>query len=183
MPERGGLNPMTTPQSPMPQHTTPQPQHQDPYPDLGSHCAATVPPLFVPPPQFGRSPHTTPSREPVRSQIHLADTNSRTRQPEPSLAPPDVGALGDAHVPGPLADFGARAIIFLIDYVAPVIVLILLVCLGARTGSTAWRLVLAVVCAGLLGCGAWNWRLPAGTTGRSLGRRVVRMTERRKLAP
>jgi uncharacterized RDD family membrane protein YckC len=162
------------PQSPMPQHTTPQPQHQDPYPDLVSHCAV-VPPLFVPPPQFGRPPHTTPSREPARSQIRPADTTSRPRQPEPSLAPPDVGALGDAHVPGPLADFGARAISFLIDCVAPVIVLNLLLSLGAVTGSMAWRSAPAVVAyLVLLVFGIWNSGYLQGTTGQSLGRRVAR---------
>ncbi len=175
---------MTTPQSPTPQQTTLPPQTssqpQDPCPDLDSPSTA-VPPLFVPPPQFGRSPHTTPSREPARSQIRPADTSSQTRQPsrtpqpEPSLAPPDVGALGAAQVPGPLADFGARAISFLIDCVAPVIVLNLLLSLGAVTGGTAWGLAPAVVgYLGLLVFGVWNSGYLQGTTGRSLGRRVAR---------
>jgi uncharacterized RDD family membrane protein YckC len=169
---------MTTPQSPTPQQTTSQPP--DPCSDLDSPSTA-VPPLFVPPPQFGRPPHITPSREPARSQIHPADASSQTRQPsrtpqpEPSLPPPDVGVLGATHVPGPLADFGARAISFFIDCVAPVIVLNLLLSLGAVTGGTAWGLAPAVVgYLGLLVFGVWNSGYLQGTTGRSLGRRVAR---------
>jgi hypothetical protein len=153
--------------------TTSQPRYQDPCPELDSPSTARSP-LFVPPPQFGRLPHTTPLREPARSQVRPADTSSQTPQPEPPRAPPDVGALGAAQIPGPLADFGARTISFLIDYVAPVIVLSLLLSLGAVTGSTAWRLVLAAVgYLGLLGFGIWNSGYLQGTTGRSLGRRVV----------
>ncbi|MGH3866335.1 MAG: hypothetical protein ACRDQ4_09420 [Pseudonocardiaceae bacterium] len=158
---------------PQPQYQEPQrqdSQYQEPSPELDSP-SAFAPQLSVPPPQFGRLPDIIPLREPAPSQVPQVDTSSRIPQPEPR------------------AGLGARAIIFLIDYVAPVIVLILLLCLGARAGSTAWRLVLAVVGVGLLGCGVWtsggvwNSGYRRGTTRRSLGARVVRMTEHRKLAP
>jgi hypothetical protein len=63
----------------------------------------------------------------------------------------------------------------LIDYVAPAIVLNLLLSLGAVTGGMAWRLVLAVVGSlGILGFGIWNSGYLQGTTGRSVGRWVAR---------
>ncbi len=79
-------------------------------------------------------------------------------------------------MPGPpLADFGARAVSFSIDFVIPVIVLNLLLAIGSTTGGTAWRLMLAVlVYLGLLGFGLWNSGYLQGTTGRSLGRRVAK---------
>ncbi len=149
------------PQHEEPQHTEPQPE--EPGPELDSRCAV-APQLFVPPPQFGRLPHSGPPRESAPSQVPHPDTSSGIAQPEP------------------LAGFGARAIIFLIDYGVPLLVLILLFCLSARIGSTAWRLVLAVVGVGLLGCGVWNRCYRRGVTGRSLGARVVAMTGRRRLA-
>lgn len=143
--------------------TIPQPQHEEPGSELDSRCAV-APQLFVPPPQFGRLPHFAPLRESAPSQVPQPDTSSGIAQPEP------------------LVGLGARAIIFLIDYGVPVILLILLLCLGARTGSTAWRLVLAVVGVGLLGCGVWNRCYRRSALRRSLGARVVAMIERRKLA-
>jgi hypothetical protein len=146
---------------PQPQYQAPQ--HEEPGSELDSR-RAVAPQLFVPPPQFGRLPHNGPLRESAPSQVPQPDTSSGIAQPEP------------------LAGFGGRAIIFLIDYGVPILVLILLFCLGARIGSTAWRLVLAVVGVGLLGCGVWNRCYRRGATGRSLGARVVAITGRRKLA-
>lgn len=149
------------PQYQKPQHQ--QPQYEDPCPAL-DNPSTPAPQLLVPPPQFGRLPHNTSPEESAPSRFPQVDSSSRSAQPEP------------------LAGFGARAIIFLIDYVTPAIGLIILLCLGVRTGSTVWRLVLAVVGVGLLGCGIWNWRLsPRGATARSLGCRVLRMTEDRRL--
>ncbi len=92
----------------------------------------------------------------------------------PPLRPSDVGELRVVGVPQPLAGFGARAISFLIDYVAPVILANLLLSLGIATGSSAWRPALAAVgCLGLLGFGVWNSGYLQGATGRSLGRRVA----------
>ncbi|MGH3766875.1 MAG: RDD family protein [Pseudonocardiaceae bacterium] len=79
-----------------------------------------------------------------------------------------------AREPMPLADFGARAVSFVIDYVTPVIVVNLLLAIGAVTGGAAWRLTFAVVgYLGLLGFGLWNSGYLQGSTGRSLGRRVA----------
>jgi hypothetical protein len=153
--------------------TIPHPQHedaqyQDPGPELDS-ASALAPHLLAPPPQFGRLPHGAPLREFSPAQVSLPGTSSRIPQPEP------LAGLG-------VRVLGVRVIVFLIDYMAPVIALILLFCLGARTGSTAWRLVLAVVGVGLLGGGIWNCCHRPGATRRSLGRRVVRMTEHREPA-
>jgi uncharacterized RDD family membrane protein YckC len=77
-------------------------------------------------------------------------------------------------MPGPLAGFDPRVISALIDYVCPLIVLNLLLSLGAVTGSTAWRLMIAAVgYLALLGFGVGNSGYLQGTTGRSLGRRVA----------
>lgn len=135
---------------------------------------------FLPPPQFGRLPHSIQLRETARLQEPApspqADTGAQTGPTphtvhlEPPLRPSDVGELGAVEGPQRLAGFGARAISFLIDYVAPVIVLNLLISLGVVTGSPS----LAVVgCLGLLGFGVWNSGYLQGTTGRSLGRRVA----------
>jgi hypothetical protein len=53
---------------------------------------------------------------------------------------------------------------FVIHYVAPVIVLSLLLSLGVIISSTAWRLVLAAAgCLALLGFGIWNSDYLRGT--------------------
>ncbi len=78
-------------------------------------------------------------------------------------------------VPGPLADFGARAISFLIDCVTPVMVLNILLSIGVATGSAVLRLTLTVVgFLGLFAFGLWNSGYLQGTTGQSVGRRVAR---------
>jgi uncharacterized RDD family membrane protein YckC len=83
-----------------------------------------------------------------------------------------------AELPGlqaPLADFGTRTVSFLIDFVAPVIVLNLLLAIGVATGSVASSRVLTVVgYLVLLSFGVWNSGYLQGTTGQSLGRRVAK---------
>jgi uncharacterized RDD family membrane protein YckC len=82
----------------------------------------------------------------------------------------ELRAIGVAE----LAGFGARVISCLIDYVAPAIVLNLLLSLGVVLGGATWLPVLAAVgYLGLLGFGIWNSGYLQGTTGRSLGRRVA----------
>jgi hypothetical protein len=71
---------------------------------------------------------------------------------------------------GPLAGFGRRAVSFLIDCVAPVIMLSLLLSLGARISDAGWRLVVdAVAYLGLLSFGLWNSGYLQGATGCSVG--------------
>lgn len=154
-----------------------QPPQLPPPPQFGRS------PLFVSSPQFGRLPHNTLLREHARPQVPQPGTSAQTSQPEP----PEVGALEAAEVPGevpgPSADFGTRAISFLIDYLAPVIGMSLLLFRGVLTGGTAWRLVLAVVgYMGLLGFGIWNSGYLQGTPGGSLGRRVARARQHRRLS-
>lgn len=75
---------------------------------------------------------------------------------------------------GPLAGFGRRAVSFLIDCVAPVIVLSLLLSTGALIGEVGWRLSIdAVAYLGLLSFGIWNSGYLQGATGCSIGRRVA----------
>ena len=78
-------------------------------------------------------------------------------------------------MPGPLADFGTRAISSLIDYVIPVITLNVLFSLGVATGAVALSPMLTVM--GYLGLFAfvgWNSCYLQGTTGQSVGRRGAR---------
>lgn len=124
----------------------------------------------VPPPQFGRIAHSPQLTEPVRypepvalTQVRQADTAEQTGSGLP--------AVGMAE---PLAGFGARVISCLIDYVAPVIVLNLLISVGVVLGSPTWPLILgAVGYLGLLSFGIWNSGYLQGTTGQSLGRRLA----------
>lgn len=141
----------------------------------------------VPPPQFGRLTHSIRSSEAARARV---SSGSRPQVPFSQTEPPTPvshhepgsqsvpreahGVVGAPQSPGPLAGFGARTVSFLIDYVAPVVVLNLLLAIGAGTGGTAWRLML--VAGGslwLLGFCLWNSGYLQGTTGRSLGRRVA----------
>lgn len=142
----------------------------------------------VPPPQFGRLTHAIRSSAAARARVrsapashhdvsHQAVSHQAVSHQERGLqsAPLDVnGAVGAARVPGRLADFGARTVSALIDYVAPVVVLNLLLAIAAGAGGTAWRLML--IAGGylwLLGFCLWNSGYLQGTTGRSLGRRVA----------
>ncbi|MGH3811285.1 MAG: RDD family protein, partial [Pseudonocardiaceae bacterium] len=87
----------------------------------------------------------------------------------------DVDVPATEQVPGPLADFAARAISFLIDYVTPVIVLNILLSIGVASGNVVLRSVLTVVgYLGLCAFGLWNSGYLQGTTGQSVGRRVAR---------
>jgi len=101
-------------------------------------------------------------------EVYPADTGA------PAGATPHTGHLAPS--PQPLAGFGARANSSLIDYVAPVIVLNLLLSLVVATGGVAWRPTPAAVgyLVLLLGFGVWNSGYLQGTTGQSLGRRVTR---------
>lgn len=163
-------------------------------PQYGQPSQLPSPPQFgrieqlVPPPQFGRLARCLQLREPGRLQESAAapqvcqeitgaqaGRTPHTGQKESPPRPTDVGDLRAVGLPEPLAGFGARAISFLIDYVAPVIVLNLLFSLGVATGSAAWRPALAAVgYLGLLGFAVWNSGYLQGTTGCSLGRRVAR---------
>ncbi len=102
--------------------------------------------------------------EPVAlTQVRQADTAEQTG-----------GALPAVGMAQPLAGFGARVISCLIDYVAPVIVLNLLISLGVVLGSPIWPPVLgAVGYLGLLSFGIWNSGYLQGSTGQSLGRRLA----------
>lgn len=152
--------------------------------------------LLIPPPQFGRLPQATRMAQiiqPARSHTHLggpgpqpqsslADRAAPVQQHGvgaeaiPPLGSPDVHTPPPAgQLPGPPVGFGARAISFLIDFVAPIIVLSLLLSIAVTTGSTALSLVIAVVgFLALLGFGISNSSYLQGVTGQSLGKRVAR---------
>ena len=154
--------------------STSQPQYQDPRAgeqvlswENGQIGLINVPPQLAPPPQFGRSPQF------VLPPLFGRPPPLVRPQQRDGVAPStrsEVDVPATAQVPGPLADFGTRAISFLIDCVAPVIVVNVLLAFGVATGS----LVLTV--AGYLGLGAfglWNSCYLQGTSGQSVGRRVA----------
>lgn len=75
----------------------------------------------------------------------------------PDLGAPVVAQVPGLQVPGLLAGFGTRVISYLIDYMAPLIVLYLLLFIGVVAGSAALSVVLgAVGYLGLLGFTIWN---------------------------
>ena len=159
-------------------------------------------PQFVPPPRFGRLPHNVRSNELAPAQVSTGlgakpwqatwEATPHAAGARPVLATPQQGSatdlvaprvsLDDAEgpravdqVPGPLADFGSRTISFLVDYVAPAIVLNLLLSIAAVVGSPAWRPAIVVVGSlALLSFLVWNSGHLQGTTGRSLGRRMAK---------
>jgi uncharacterized RDD family membrane protein YckC len=94
---------------------------------------------------------------------------------QPGGAPSDPGAELAA-LSGPLADFGARVVSFLIDNVVPWILLVAaLIFVSVSVGDE--RLILMLSAAGYLGLLAfavWNSGYRQGTTGQSIGRRIAR---------
>ncbi|MGH3776629.1 MAG: RDD family protein [Pseudonocardiaceae bacterium] len=199
------LNPADSPEQPLGRcsgqgrgrPTGPSPQLAPP-PQFGRSSR------FAPPPQFGRPPPFVRQQayhqadpgsprsgaQPALEAPALAppgfedtgfedtgfeDTAQQQRDGVAPTGPPDIDVPATGQVPGPLADYGARAISFLIDYVTPVIVLNILLSIGVATGNVVLRSVLAAVgCLGLAAFGLWNSGYLQGTTGQSVGRRVAR---------
>jgi uncharacterized RDD family membrane protein YckC len=86
-----------------------------------------------------------------------------------------TSSVETAPPPAPLAGYRLRVISGLVDYVAPVIVLNLLLSIGVATENAVWRLLLTVVgYLGVFGFAVWNSVYLQGKTGQSLGRRVAR---------
>jgi uncharacterized RDD family membrane protein YckC len=144
----------------------PPPNWPPPWEDL--RRLPKPPQYVVPPPQFSRISHQYDRsvRQPESTSYHPG-----TLAASPSPSP---GSMRGAALPGALASFGERTLSFLIDSVAPVTVLTMLLSLAAHTDGIWWRLVIsASAYIGLLGFGIWNCGYLQGTTGRSLGRRVV----------
>jgi uncharacterized RDD family membrane protein YckC len=170
-------------------------------PDQQSRRLISCPQELAPPPQFGRLPRLAPppqfGRPPpfvkqqvepqagCSSAINGAPPELDTPQLEipqleipqqqwvgtPSCGQSDRDVAGVAAVPGPLADFGTRAVSSLIDYVIPVIALNVLFTIGVATGTVALSPMLTVM--GYLGLFAfigWNSCYRQGTTGQSIGR-------------
>ena len=194
----GQVQPTDTQQESEPTAIQPHPSGPIPVlqpPDQQRRRLIESPQELAPPPQFGRSPRFAPppkfGRPPpsVRQQADsqaLCSSAINGAQPEvetPELEIPQqqwVGTPSCGHserdvtgiaVPGPLADFGTRAISSLIDYVIPVIALNVLFTIGVVTGTVALSPMLTVL--GYLGLFAfigWNSCYRQGTTGQSVGR-------------
>jgi uncharacterized RDD family membrane protein YckC len=155
---------------------TPPPPLPPDWPPVSQQPKQLPPPqygLLVPPPQFGRF-----SRPRQFSQLDRPAQwgVSRLQNNPGALAiPPPAwpGTTAAARTPGPLAGFGPRAISFLIDCVAPLIVLNLLPIAAVAGGMGPHLVIDAVAYLGLLGFGVWNSGYLQGTTGRSLGRRLA----------
>ena len=154
---------------------------------------------FAPPPQFGRPSPLV--RQQADSQAHRSSAingaQPELETPEletpkleiPKLETPELeipqqqwagtsscgqserDVPGVAAGPGPLADFGTRAISSLIDYVIPAIALNVLFIIGVATGTVTLSPMLTVVgYLGLLAFIGWNSCYRQGTTGQSVGR-------------
>lgn len=153
--------------------TTPQPQQEEPpspppgsWPPQYGQTSQPKPsaqfgrfPLFVPPPQFGRcadaTARATAGRQEAPSQDHQEATHSPAPRPAPHDQPGPQGGQPEFAVPVPHGR-GTGTASFVIHYVAPVVVLSLLLALGAIVSSAGWRLALAAVgCLALLGFGVW----------------------------
>lgn len=122
--------------------------------------------LLVPPPQFGRLSHPRQFPQVDRPARPCASTP----QDLAILPPAWPGITGAARTPGPSAGFGPRAVSFLIDCIAPLIVLNLLPIAAVAGGMGSPLVIYAVAYLGLLGFGVWNSGYLQGTTGRSMGR-------------
>lgn len=180
-----GMQPYTS--GPIPVLQAPDQQRRRP---IGSPEELAPPPQFgrlprfAPPPQFGRPPplvrQQTDTKAHCSSVINGAQPELETPELEipqqqwagtPSCGQSERDVPGVAAGPGQLADFGARAISSLIDYVIPVIALNVLFTIGVATGTVALSPMLTVV--GYLGLFAfigWNSCYRQGTTGQSVGR-------------
>ncbi|MGH4009751.1 MAG: RDD family protein [Pseudonocardiaceae bacterium] len=168
-----------------------------PFPQLAPPPQFGRAPRFAPPPQFGRrplsarqqayyqadpgSPHNgaqpaleAPSLETAELEGTELESTEQQRDSGAPFGQSDADVPATKQAPAPLADFGARAISFLIDYVTPVIVLKILLAIGVATGN---GVLSSLTVAGYLGLGAfglWNSGYLQGTTGQSVGRRVAR---------
>lgn len=167
-----------------------QPSDQQRRRPIGSPQELAPPPQFgrlsrfAPPPQFGRPLPLV--RQQADPQAHCSAA-IKGPQPEPETpeleipqqqwvgTPPgrqaECAVRGVAAGPGPLADFGTRAISSLIDYVIPVIALNVLFTIGVATGIVALSPTHTVVgYLGLLAFIGWNSCYRQGATGQSVGR-------------
>ncbi|HEX2290818.1 MAG TPA: RDD family protein [Pseudonocardiaceae bacterium] len=139
---------------------------------------------MAPPPQFGRPPPAVRQQADPQARYSLAINGAQPQLDPPDLdipqqqwagtpsyGQPDRDVAGVAAVPGPLADFGTRAVSSLIDYVIPVIALNVLFTIGVATGTVALSPMLTVVgYLGLFTFIGWNSCYRQGTTGQSIGR-------------
>ncbi|HEY6424032.1 MAG TPA: RDD family protein [Pseudonocardiaceae bacterium] len=125
-----------------------------------------------------QSPQAQYPQQPANYQVGLRPLHSdQPPQLRPGDAPRETPGVGEMRQP--LAEFGARAISFLIDYIAPVIVMNVLfaigVITGTATGSVGLGLAFTVVgYLGLLSFIVWNSWYLQGTSGQSIGRRVAK---------
>jgi len=77
-------------------------------------------------------------------------------------------------VPGPLADWGTRALSFLIDVIAPSVVLGVLFLLTGAIDPTLGVIVYLVGFIGFVAFTIWNSGYKQGTTGQSIGKGVAK---------
>lgn len=110
-------------------------------------------------PNYGQSSYGAPSQQQWSADPY---TQQYGQQPY-DYAPP----------PGNLADWGIRALSYLIDWIAPTFVLAILVGLATAVSETLGNAVYVVGVVGLIAFGVWNSGYRQGTTGQSIGKGVV----------
>ncbi|MFN2496421.1 MAG: RDD family protein [Pseudonocardiaceae bacterium] len=149
-------------QPPQYRQAPPPPYQQYPYQHYGQLPPYAPPQSYGPPSSAAQQPYGVPAGPERAGQ-------------QRGSAPPDLGRE-IAALPGPLADFGARTVSFLIDNVAPFIALLVVMIFVSVTVSGD-GLILALSAVGylvLLAFAVWNSGYQQGTTGQSIGRRVAK---------
>jgi len=100
-------------------------------------------------------------------------TGGRPGQPAGSAPPMYQGAAVSSTTPGTPAEWGTRAVAYLIDWGIGVGILVAGLILGAIGGAIAdglGILILVVTYIAVIAYGIWNWIVKQGTTGQSIGK-------------
>ncbi|WP_084716314.1 RDD family protein [Saccharothrix syringae] len=129
------------------------------------------------PPAYGQ-PQSNPYGQPAYGQQQAYGQQPAYGQQQAWGAQPGYGQApaGYGAPAGGYAEWGSRAIGGLIDYVAPVIVMYVLVLIGGLTGDPTMALILSGIgYVALLGFTIYNTWYLAGTTGQSIGKKVAKV--------
>ncbi|WP_367132415.1 RDD family protein [Saccharothrix sp. HUAS TT1] len=160
-------------------------------PGSGAFPAQQNPYGQQPPAQYGQQPY---GQQPPSNPYGQPQANPYGQQPsnpygQPQLsnpygqpqqqawgAQPSYGQPAYGAPTGGYAEWGSRAVGFLIDYAAPGAIFGVLAGIGAATGDMTIYFILAGVGAlGMLGFMIYNSWYLAGTTGQSMGKKVAKV--------
>ncbi|MBB5956280.1 putative RDD family membrane protein YckC [Saccharothrix tamanrassetensis] len=136
------------------------------------------------PPAYGQVPQSNPYGQPQQNPYGQPQANPYAQQQNPYGQPqqqawggqPGYGRPAFAPPATGYAEWGSRAVGALIDYVAPGVIVAILVIVGSVSGDPTIALVLSGV--GYLALLGWliynSWYL-AGTTGQSYGKKMAKI--------